>query len=95
MRFYSYYIQSNFIEITLRHGCSPVNLLHYFRAPFYKNTSECLLLPFDPGANVAERSGSKLIFIALYNNSKIVFDIINSVFEIICRPIKNPLVPGA
>ena len=24
----------NFIEITLRHGCSPVNMLHIFRAPF-------------------------------------------------------------
>ena len=23
----------NFIEITLRHGCSPVNLLHIFRTP--------------------------------------------------------------
>ena len=34
----------NFIEITLRHGCSPVNLLHIFRAPFTKNTSERLLL---------------------------------------------------
>ena len=34
----------NFIEITLRHGCSPVNLLHVFRAPFLKNTSGWLLL---------------------------------------------------
>ena len=24
----------NFIEIALRHGCSPVNLLHIFRTPF-------------------------------------------------------------
>ena len=31
--------QSNFIEIALRHGCSPVNLLHTFRTPFPKNTS--------------------------------------------------------
>ena len=30
---------SNFVEITLRHGCSPVNLLHIFRTPFFKNTS--------------------------------------------------------
>ena len=30
---------SNFIEITLRHGCSPVNLLHIFRTPFLSNTS--------------------------------------------------------
>ena len=37
-------LQSNFIEITLRHGCSPVNLLHIFRTPFLKNTSGPLLL---------------------------------------------------
>ena len=36
----------NFIEITLRHGCSPVNLLHIFRTPFPKNTSGRLLLYF-------------------------------------------------
>ena len=29
----------NFIEFKLRHGCSPVNLLHIFRTPFLKNTS--------------------------------------------------------
>ena len=34
----------NFIEITLCLGCSPVNLLHIFRTPFLKNTSEWLLL---------------------------------------------------
>ena len=36
--------QSKFIEITVRHGCSPVNLLHIFRTRFTKNTSERLLL---------------------------------------------------
>ena len=36
--------ETNFIEITLRHGCSPVNLLHIFRTPFPKNTSGWLLL---------------------------------------------------
>ena len=35
---------SSFIEITLRHGCSPVDLLHIFRKPFTKNTSGWLLL---------------------------------------------------
>ena len=35
---------SNFIEITLRHECSPVNLLHIFRTPFLKNFSGRLLL---------------------------------------------------
>ena len=28
-----------FIEITLRRGFSPVNLLHISRTPFYKETS--------------------------------------------------------
>ena len=37
-------LQSNFIEITLRHGCSPVNLLHILRTPFPKNTSGGLFL---------------------------------------------------
>ena len=33
-----------FIEIDLRHGCFPVNLLHIFRTPFPKNISGWLLL---------------------------------------------------
>ena len=37
--------QSNFIEIALRLGCSPENLLHIFRTPFPKNTSGRPLLP--------------------------------------------------
>ena len=32
-------LQSNFIEITLRHGCPPVNLLYIFKTLFPKNTS--------------------------------------------------------
>ena len=31
-------VASNFIEITLRDKCSPVNLLHIFKTPFSKNT---------------------------------------------------------
>ena len=51
-------LQSNFIEITLRHGCScnfieitlwhgccPVNLLHIFITPFSNNTSTTPLSP--------------------------------------------------
>ena len=38
--------QSNFIEMADRHGCSPVNLLHFFRTPFPKNTSGELLSKF-------------------------------------------------
>ena len=37
-------LQSNFIEITLGCGCSPVNLLHIFRTLFPKNTSGRLFL---------------------------------------------------
>ena len=37
-------ISRNFIEIALRHGCSPVNLLHISRTPFPRNTSGWLLL---------------------------------------------------
>ena len=37
-------LQSNFIEIALRHRCSPVNLLHIFRTPFPSNTSPWLYL---------------------------------------------------
>ena len=36
--------QSIFIEIALRHGCSPVNLLRIFITPFSKSTSGGLLL---------------------------------------------------
>ena len=34
----------NLIEIAPRHGCSPVNLLHIFKAPFSRNNSGRLLL---------------------------------------------------
>ena len=37
-------VLSIFIEITLRYGCSPVNLLHFFRTTFPKNTSSWLIL---------------------------------------------------
>ena len=37
-------LQSNFIEIALRHGCSLVHLLDIFRTPFPMNTSEWMLL---------------------------------------------------
>ena len=37
-------LQSNFIDVALRQGCSPVNLLHIFRTSFPSNTSGCLLL---------------------------------------------------
>ena len=37
-------LHCNFIQITFQHGYSPVNLLHIFRTPFYKNISRGLPL---------------------------------------------------
>ena len=37
-------LQSNFLEIKLRHGFTSGNLLHFFRIPFTENTSGRLLL---------------------------------------------------
>ena len=43
-KFVSIELLCNFIEIALDHGSSPVNLMHIFRTPFYKNTYGGLLL---------------------------------------------------
>ena len=32
------------ISMKFRYGCSPLNFLHIFRTPFYKNTSGVLLI---------------------------------------------------
>ena len=52
-------LQSNFIEIPLRHGSSPVNLLHIFRTPYLKSTSEWLLL------SIVTRLGNKYFWLLL------------------------------
>ena len=54
-------LQSNFIEIALRHGCSPVNLLYIFRTPFPKNTSRWLLLKIKPFVKIVT-----IIYICIY-----------------------------
>ena len=45
----------NFTEITLQHGCSPVNLLHIFRAPFPQDTSGGLLLRISGNRNFGRK----------------------------------------
>ena len=40
-------LQSNFIEIALRHGCSSIKLLQIFRTPFPRNTSGWVLLKLE------------------------------------------------
>ena len=48
-------LQSNFIDIALRHGCSPVNLLHVFRTTFPRNTSGWLLVKFENHLMLCQR----------------------------------------
>ena len=56
-------LQSNFIQITRLHGCSPVNLQYIFRVPFPKNTSGRLLLgvPKNKGQEESLNSGCLLL----------------------------------
>ena len=44
-------VASSFIEIFSAWVCSPVNLLHIFRTPFSKNTSERLFVKRDSGTD--------------------------------------------
>ena len=60
-------LQSNFIEIVIRHGCSPVNLLYIFRTPFPKNTSGWLLLYF------SQRSLKNMIRSMIYTTKNLSF----------------------
>ena len=60
----------NFIEITLWHGCSAVNLLHVFRTRFPKNTSNRLLLRllatvFKPVVKFCSKLSSKVVKLPL------------------------------
>ena len=68
-------LQGNFIEITLRHGCYPVNLLHIFRTSVPKNTSG-RLLPY--GKTLKAESKYGLNFRSKSNN----YPVINTRFSI-------------
>ena len=48
------------IEIALRHGCPPVNLLHIFRTPFFKDTSGWLLLKNETNYLKTSKNEAKL-----------------------------------
>ena len=61
-------LQSNFIEITFRHGCSPVNLLHIFRTlllkHLWKAVSERYSLLYLYSISLASRTrGKKTLFL--------------------------------
>ena len=49
-----------FIKIVLRHGCSPVNLLHIFRTSFFKINSGRLLLTPEIIKKTLRRNGLTL-----------------------------------
>ena len=66
-----------FIEIALRHGCSPVNLLHIFKIPFPKNTSDLVTFTeeilngnfhFLCSVHCSYYSNERLIFLNIISN---------------------------
>ena len=61
-------------QITLRHGCSPANLLHIFGTPFLQNTSGRLLLMF---VNIFNKYVLKGSFVDLYMPAQGIFDILS------------------
>ena len=67
-------MQSIFIEITLWHGCSPVNLLHILRTPFFRNTSGWLLLSVSSGYSNNSCSDMNILFREMFSDSKIAQD---------------------
>ena len=67
-------MQSNFIEITFRHGCSPVSLLHIFRTPFTKKLRTPLDGCFWLSYLVVRVIGDSLLFLSiLEKNQKYLF----------------------
>ena len=59
----------NFAEITLRHGCFPVNLLHILRTPFPKNTYGGVFLEelFSKKRNIGQVHFKKLLEFPNFN----------------------------
>ena len=60
-------VACNFIKVTLRHGCSPINWLHIFMTTFPRNTSEWLLLKLWLSALIV---GRKQNVFQIFNNSE-------------------------
>ena len=74
----------NIIKIALRHGCSPVNLLHIFRTPFLKNIPEWLLLYIMNYKRNSER------YISLLINFNQCYTVILR-DNVLCIPPKNKM----
>ena len=62
---------SNFIKIAIRHECSPVNLMHIFRTPFYKNScgglhaSESVIMTSGKKIEILEKIGIHFLFLVI------------------------------
>ena len=65
----------NFIEITLWHGCSPVNLLHIFGTHFTKNSSGRLLL--NSTSKLSSECIKELIKVRINNTKNLIFATLN------------------
>ena len=68
-------IKLHFSEIAILHWCSPINLLHIFRTPFPKNTSERLSSEITNAWKFKKKKKKKylpaffIFFMALFNYS--------------------------
>ena len=80
----------NFIEITLRHGCSPVNFLPIFRTPFLKNISGGLFMQY---VRSVQNQGFFLVLIFWHSDCKSLFTIYSiTQDEAFCENSKKPLI---
>ena len=72
----------NFIEVTILHGSSPVNLLHIFRTHFLNNTSRWLLLSQSFISNLLHffRERDKTKFYLTIDKSILLMYIVYNVF---------------
>ena len=81
----------NFIEIVLRHGCSPANLLHVFRTTFPKNTSGRLLLDITHPFTVVNK---KLVNIKdWFTPNKLLLNVEKTKYSFFYKPNKKDDIP--
>ena len=75
------------IEIALRHGCSPVNLLHIFRASFPKNIYKRLLC--------TTKMQMRILFIRFENKFKVRLSPSKKIFFICFNDILSKMMKNA
>ena len=88
--------QRNFIEIALRHGCSPVNLLHILKTPFPKNTFGWLLLKVSknklkPKYHNHKKYSGRLVTTDRCDHNETLADTkdwLSNITEVILKPIR-------